>query len=213
MMKYSIPFLALALSACGDGSTEAPYRPPPGGTAGSAEGLPSGGEPAEPEPEATEPEAAEEAAEEGLAEGGDIDAVENWVVWPGEHAGWVRFEDGVTTITREAVDTVAKTLVCNKPGTPIDGDSAHIEGRWRHDISDGVGRVTVRYFVGDQPLKREGKRVYTDLSIGREASGDWIALDRWVDIPEGADNLRYCTELKGSDGVVTADDLRISEWK
>jgi hypothetical protein len=160
--------------------------------------------------DAEEDEEADEGA--GAADGDDLDIVDNWVVWPGEHAKWVSWEGGSTQITRDDVDTEAKTLVCNKPGAEVKGGRARVVGRWKHEISEGVGRITVRYFEGDQPVKKDGKRQYTDLSIGRDSS-DWQDVDRWIDIPEGTDNVRYCAELKGSKGTVWSDDLHISEWQ
>jgi len=168
-----------------------------------------------------EPEAPEEVGEEvedededaPTVDDGDLDLRDNWAVWPGKHASWVSFEDGATRIDRKDVDDKAQTMVCNKPGAPVDGTSARIVGRWKHEITDGVGRISARYYNGDQPVQEGNKRLYDDLSIGKDTADAWIEVDRWVTIPAGTDNVRYCLALKGSDAVAWSDDLRIEEWK
>jgi len=176
-----------------------------------------------PDAEGDEP-AAEDAAEgadaadaDGPNAGDDdLDLRENWVVWPGAHLQWVSFDEGTTSITREGVDekdAKSQTMVCNKPGAPVQGTSARIVGRWKYNIEDGVGRISARYYAGDQPVKEGSKRLSTDLSIGKAGEKDWVDVDKWIDIPEGTDNVRYCLAMKGSDGAVWSDDLRIEEWK
>ena len=196
------------------------YKGPVEGTPGQDPSPPSATPDAKDEaPVVEEEDAAADADGPGAgpnAGDDDLDLRDNWVVWPGAHVAWVGFDEGATSITREGVsekDAKSQTMVCNKPGAPVEGTSAHIEGRWKYAIEDGVGRVSVRYYAGDQPVKEGKKRLSTDLSIGKNGEKDWADVDQWVDIPAGTDNVRYCLALKGSDGVAWSDDLRITEWK
>jgi len=196
------------------------YKGPVEGSAGQDPSPPSD------EPAAEEKDAPVAEADEGGEAGGsddgpnagddDLDLRDNWVVWPGAHVAWVDFNEGATSITREGIegkDAKAQTMVCNKPGAAVEGTSARVVGRWKYAIDDGVGRVSVRFFAGDQPVKEGSKRLSTDLSIGKDGEKDWTDVDQWVDIPAGTDNVRYCLALKGSDAAAWSDDLRIAEWK